>query len=623
MKLKTKIRLTQIATGIFFLFGSIEYAVILPTIYAYISETYHAEPYFLGLCLSAFSLTGLVTAPLFGKWYDKTHKTKLMILFCNLWEIAGNFMYFIGISKYFILLSRLVAGVGNGCISAIFANIAQTTTEGERTAAITVAMAAREVGLLLGPGLNIFLESVDFYLGPWHVNRYTSPGIFMCVMWLAMNIIIIFMYYDLPNLEEQEKILIAEKQIQDGNCREDEKEDLVTTVHDCSMEDSPSRLPFQLSVQSTPPHLPTYLSSSFQEPNVLCESLIPHGKDKQVVNDRVDGQLGTEDQDDSAIVNSYSRECVSDDGQGISDDGQFCYQTTTTTAVSVTTTTTNNSPSRTNKPEMNGPAASLPVEENSEFEKMKAFSDRYGSDIYPGKWTMCKEYFRDQVVVLLTAQFFLSFNQTCLETILTPMTRTYLNFGEFQNSLVFCGAGVEILVVYACVHFLSKRFEDRKLLLVGVLLTLVSISWMLYFVPTAIPEEPGILPLILVAIFFDIAGLPFFAAVVVSLYSKITTERTQGFSQGIRRAIDGIGTILGPLWGSGALHILYVNFGVMEGFLILLLLMIVLSWKRLVSIERYWWLKMEKEEDDGEINECMNRELNPADTEKLLSSNQH
>lgn len=64
-------------------------AVILPTIWKYL-QTLDAQPYFLGLCLSAFSLSGLLVGPLFGHWSDRTQTTKKIILFANLFEIVGE-----------------------------------------------------------------------------------------------------------------------------------------------------------------------------------------------------------------------------------------------------------------------------------------------------------------------------------------------------------------------------------------------------------------------------------------------------------------------------------------------------------------------------------------------------
>lgn len=64
-------------------------AVILPTIWRYL-QILEAPPYFLGLGLSAFSLSGLLTGPLFGFWSDRSGTTKSIVLFSNLFEIAGE-----------------------------------------------------------------------------------------------------------------------------------------------------------------------------------------------------------------------------------------------------------------------------------------------------------------------------------------------------------------------------------------------------------------------------------------------------------------------------------------------------------------------------------------------------
>lgn len=65
-------------------------AVILPTIWRYL-QLLEAPPYFLGLGLSAFSFSGLVSGPVFGHWSDKTRTTKTIILFSNVFEIVGQY----------------------------------------------------------------------------------------------------------------------------------------------------------------------------------------------------------------------------------------------------------------------------------------------------------------------------------------------------------------------------------------------------------------------------------------------------------------------------------------------------------------------------------------------------
>ncbi|XP_063965337.1 uncharacterized protein LOC129276773 [Lytechinus pictus] len=210
ISLKRKKIISQVCTSIFFLFAGIEYAVILPTLNDYLKNEFHTKQFFYGIVLSAFSLSGVLVAPVYGVWYDRTHKTKMMIIFANMWEIAGNLLYFIGINEYFVLGGRLLAGVGAGVGSAIFAHIAQTTTEAERAAAISILMATRQLGLLFGPGLNVALQKCDFYIGSFHVNKYTSPGLLMAILWGLQQLLFLIVYFDIPTLEQQKKMAKAE-----------------------------------------------------------------------------------------------------------------------------------------------------------------------------------------------------------------------------------------------------------------------------------------------------------------------------------------------------------------------------------------------------------------------------
>ncbi|CAF97546.1 unnamed protein product [Tetraodon nigroviridis] len=171
-----KRNLTFGTIGLLFLLSGIEYAVILPTIWRYL-QVLEAPPYFLGLGLSAFSLSALLTGPLFGFWSDRSGRTKSIVLFSNLFEIAGNFMYFVGYSKWLLLCSRLVAGVGAGAGSSVFGFLTRSTRPEERAAIFAAVMACRQVGLLVGPAFNLFLRLCDFKVGPFVVNKYTSPGV--------------------------------------------------------------------------------------------------------------------------------------------------------------------------------------------------------------------------------------------------------------------------------------------------------------------------------------------------------------------------------------------------------------------------------------------------------------
>lgn len=458
MDYRRKRKLTFITIGLIFLLSGVEYAVILPTIWRFL-QTLDAVPYFLGLSLSAFSLSGLLSGPLFGFWSDRTHGTKKIILFANCFEIIGNFMYFIGFSKWLLLGSRFVAGIGTGAGSSIFGFLTRITAPEDRSTVFAAVMACRQVGLLIGPAFNIFLRLCDFQLGPFVVNKYTAPGIFMCVLWLLLQLIVLLMYWDLSGRNEGSE---EEKQ--------EEEERLLV------------------------------------QPNDLPESY---------------GTLPNSPVMDQTIANG------------------------------------------------NLTPPSPPVEQihSSPFKHFSA----------------AREFLREEVVVLLTAQFITLFNQTALETMVTPLTQQYFNFGELENSVMYCVCGLEVITGFIFVRWISTKVEERVVLSIGVFLANISCVWCIIFLANPQGGFSWQLTEFIIGVFLQVLGLPFIAVAQVSLFSKVTAEKTQGFSQGIRRSVGGLATILGPLWAGSLTSNLYVMLGVMMVLLALLTIMMAFSYKRLVA----------------------------------------
>ncbi|KAI5612629.1 major facilitator superfamily domain-containing protein 8, partial [Silurus asotus] len=491
-----KRKLSFVTIGLLFFLSGIEYAVILPTIWRYL-QILDAPPYFLGLGLSAFSFSGLVTGPLFGRWSDRTRTTKTIILFSNLFEIVGNFMYFLGYSKWLLLSSRLVAGVGAGAGSSIFGFLTQTTVPEERARVFAAVMAARQAGLLIGPAFNIFLRLCDFRLGPFIVNKYTAPGLFMCAMWLVLQLAVLLLYWDVPPLDSLPKSNTA--------LREEDEQPLICLQ---GQDGTPGSCTMVLSDQ-TETQLSEELGTS--EPGATPASDRPPSLDDPFENFNA---------------------------------SQAFYRSV---------------------PELHLFHLSL-----SQFLSFLSLS-------------LSLEFLREEVVVLLTAQFITLFNQTALETMVTPMTQKYFGFGELGNSVMYGLCGVEVIAGFFLVRWLSHVFEERVLLAAGLLVSCVACVWCLVFL--ADPKGGFALQLteFIVGVFLQLLGLPFVAVSQVTLFSKVTAEKTQGFSQGVRRSIGGLATILGPLWAGGLTGNLYVMLGMMLFLLTLIMIMMVLSYEKLVE----------------------------------------
>ncbi|KAM6938119.1 major facilitator superfamily domain-containing protein 8 isoform 1-T3 [Lycodopsis pacificus] len=489
---RRKRKLTFFTIGLIFLLSGVEYAVILPTIWRYL-QTLDAAPYFLGFVLSAFSFSGLLTGPLFGHLSDRTQTTKKIILFANCFEIIGNFMYFTGYSKWLLLSSRLVAGIGTGAGSSIFGFLTRSTSPDDRATAFAAVMACRQAGLLIGPAFNIFLRLCDFHLGPFVVNKYTAPGLFMCLLWTLLQVAVILMYWDLPPLEKgkAKKSLTSQR-------REEVEEDRGLVEED---------------------------------------------------NDEEKPLMGSQE-----LGGSYGSVVTANDSV-------------------VTSNPAGYDSSAASKDTLNhiSPAPSpVPPEPHASSSPLKNFS-------------ISREFLREEVVVLLAAQFITLFNQTALEAMVTPMTQKYFSYGELENSVMYSLCGVEVIAGFLFVRWLSQRVADRVVLAVGLIICNISGVWCLIFLTNPLGGFSWQLTEFIIGVFLQVLGLPFVAVAQVSLFSKITSEKTQGFSQGVRRSVGGLATILGPLWAGGLTENMYIMMGVMMGLLALLTVMMAFSYNRLVA----------------------------------------
>jgi len=204
-----------------FLLSGIEYAIILPSINEFLEQldsNEESEKSYLGFALSAFSLTGLIFSPIYGRITDKTNSVKLTIVFSNLFEIGGNFMYMAADNALMVVVSRLVAGIGSGSGSSIFGSVSKTTGQKERTSKLAQLMSVRQLGLIVGPAFNFLLGKLNFNMGSVHINNLSGAGFFMAVIWSLYTIGIMIFYKE-------------GKEVNGGNGNNEETEVLISEDH--------------------------------------------------------------------------------------------------------------------------------------------------------------------------------------------------------------------------------------------------------------------------------------------------------------------------------------------------------------------------------------------------------
>lgn len=124
--------------GLFFLMGGIEYVVIFLILWFYMKNDFSVCLYFFGFVLFVFSFLVFLFLFVIGRCVDVFWRFKFLLIFCILWEIVGNVMYFMGILKWFLLGSWLVSGLGVGGEVLILVEIGRVMLEEDRIGIIFI-----------------------------------------------------------------------------------------------------------------------------------------------------------------------------------------------------------------------------------------------------------------------------------------------------------------------------------------------------------------------------------------------------------------------------------------------------------------------------------------------------
>ncbi|CAF3880333.1 unnamed protein product [Rotaria sp. Silwood2] len=157
------------------------------------------------------------------------------------------------------------------------------------------------------------------------------------------------------------------------------------------------------------------------------------------------------------------------------------------------------------------------------------------------------------LVVLLITSFIAYFNQTALETTLTPFTNQQFNWHELQVSILFAIAGIEITLVYVLLHYITKKYPDRSILLFGYILLSLACLIAVVILPFSQPGTQKYLPIFLLFVALDILALPLIVVTSTSLFTQQINNDEQGIGQGIQRFIINVATIVGPLYAGSLL----------------------------------------------------------------------
>ena len=150
---KRNLTLFAFSTRMFFM--GVEYAVIFPSVWLYL-KIFHVDYWYLGLVLSAYNMVGIVSTALVGHLVDISRKVRFTGFIWNLAEISGNLIYALPFNVSLPLIGRMVAGFGEGFISAMWGELARVTTAEQRTRYFAILKGSNLLGAAVGPAFNLF-----------------------------------------------------------------------------------------------------------------------------------------------------------------------------------------------------------------------------------------------------------------------------------------------------------------------------------------------------------------------------------------------------------------------------------------------------------------------------------
>jgi len=574
MKIRTKRWLSFSVIHLFMFISGVEYAVVFPTLWEFLQSlgVPPSSSYMLGLAISSLTLTDMLSGLCMGRLMDlKLLAVKSSISLLNVGQICGAVLYLLAVSPGMLVASRLVSGIGKSITIIFLANICQATDQQERTPILLLFNIAFQVGLLLGPAFNLVLSQIHYATYFGLLSNLNSPGLLMSILWLTFSLGVAFCYHDLVALKEKEAIEreLASAYSNESGCDRWRLRDIDNSVPDIEVlneteesqeeynsvsdeEDSGVENEENPSVIFTPVDS-TYASRLPSRPlNCTNTSLLGSPRsfksrveDIHLISSRDTmvkyGSISPSWRYDRNPLMVVARPRSTSKSSRIAN--KFINEAEKLMGERSEDEESEGTGSRSERTSlMSSKAPSEDGDENSELNNST-------------EWSQYRDLLlSEEIVVLNFLRFVGLFCQTSLESSVPPIMQSYFDFGDFANSILYLCAGIELILVFLVLSLASKcGIKDKKLLLVGVCLMTVALTYLVFLFQNLQFHDRSKFPLFSLGVFLDLAGIPTVCDIGMALYSKIVPHHLQGFGQASRRFISQLALILGPLWAGGTL----------------------------------------------------------------------
>lgn len=180
----------------------VSFSIVLPSLWPYL-QRFDADENFLALVLAIYSVGEFLGSILWGYVYNAS-SMKFSLYTCIAAGFIGSIMYsmggyFLPWGKWLVFAGRFIQGLWTGGQQAIEqAYITECVDKDENLTMIVDIGAAAVLGFVLGPVVGLIGGFINFNIGSFYIDEYTSCGYFQAVFTIIMFLGTFFLFSEIP-----------------------------------------------------------------------------------------------------------------------------------------------------------------------------------------------------------------------------------------------------------------------------------------------------------------------------------------------------------------------------------------------------------------------------------------
>jgi ceroid-lipofuscinosis MFS transporter 7 len=178
------------------------FSIVLPSLWPYL-QTFEADENFLASVLAIYSIGEFFGAIMWGYIYNAS-SMKFSLYSCIICGFIGSILYsmggyFIPWGKWLVFAGRFIQGLWTGGQQAIEqAYITECIDKNQNLSMIADLGASAVLGFVLGPIIGLLGRFVNFNIGSFYVDEYTSSGYFQAIFTIVMFLGTMFLFTEIP-----------------------------------------------------------------------------------------------------------------------------------------------------------------------------------------------------------------------------------------------------------------------------------------------------------------------------------------------------------------------------------------------------------------------------------------